>query len=132
MTATLTRSSGPKSCIIAIILLFLIGAVLMPRMAAAQFMTHADLSQSCAVNSPAEQINRCLGYIAGVIDYHVVMQSLGTNPSTDFCLPQDLVLEQAAIEVLAYLAQKPEQGGFIAAPAVALALNRVYPCSKVR
>jgi hypothetical protein len=105
---------------------------LWPLPARAQFMTNADLSQSCALGSTPERINRCLGYIAGVIDYHVVMQSLGTNPSTNFCLPPDVLLEQAAIEVLAYLAQKPEQGAFIAAPAVALALNRVYPCASVR
>lgn len=96
--------------------------------AAAQFMTGHELSQHCADGTQPAQVNRCLGYIAGVIDYHVVMQSLGTIPSTDFCLPADLLLEQAAIEVMAYLNRKTEQGGFIAAPAVALALNQVYPC----
>ncbi len=98
----------------------------------AQYMTGADLSQSCAADSGANAINRCLGYIAGVIDYHVVMQSLGTNPSTDFCLPKGLLVEEAAITVLAYLKNKPDQQGFIAAPAVALALNAVYPCKSVR
>jgi hypothetical protein len=98
----------------------------------AQYMTGADLSQSCAPDSGASAINRCLGYIAGVIDYHIVMQSLGTNPSTDFCLPKGLVIEEAAINVLAYLNRKPDQLGFIAAPAVALALNAVYPCKSVR
>lgn len=101
-------------------------------MAHAQYMTGADLSQSCAENSGTGAINRCLGYIAGVIDYHIVMQSLGTNPSTDFCLPKDLLIEEAAISVLAYLNRKPDQQGFIAAPAVALALNAVYPCKSVR
>ena len=57
------------------------------RPAAAQYMTGGDLSKSCDAGSPSGEIYRCLGYIAGVIDYHVVMQSLGTNPSTDFCLP---------------------------------------------
>lgn len=98
----------------------------------AQYMTGADLSQSCAADSGANAINRCLGYIAGVIDYHVVMQSLGTNPSTDFCLPKGLLVEEAAITVLAYLKNRPDQQGFIAAPAVALALNAVYPCKSVR
>lgn len=102
------------------------------RMAHAQYMTAADLSQSCAADSGANAINRCLGYIAGVIDYHIVMQSLGTNPSTDFCLPKGLLVEEAAINVLAYLKRKPDQLGFIAAPAVALALNAVYPCKSVR
>lgn len=130
MTLYVARTRGRKTCLFSIILMIL--WILAAPVARAQFMTHADLSQSCAVGSAPEQINRCLGYIAGVIDYHVVMQSLGTNPSTDFCLPKGLLLEQAAIEVLTYLSQKPEQGGFIAAPAVALALNRVYPCAKVQ
>ncbi len=116
-------------------LVFAIIVLLMPaygRVAQAQYMTGADLSQSCAAESGAGAINRCLGYIAGVIDYHIVMQSLGTNPSTDFCLPKDLLVEEAAINVLAYLKRKPDMQGFIAAPAVALALNAVYPCKTVR
>ncbi len=131
MTFSFTRPPRRKPVPFSIILV-LFSLMIAPQTAAAQFMTHSDLEQNCAVGSTPEQINRCMGYIAGVIDYHVVMQSLGTNPSTDFCLPPELLLEEAAIEVLAYLAQKPEQGGFIAAPAVALALNRVYPCAKVQ
>lgn len=104
----------------------------MPRPAAALYMTGADLAKSCAPESPSGEIYRCLGYIAGVIDYHIVMQSLGTNPSTDFCLPEGMTIEQAAITVLAYIRTKPEHASFIAAPAVAMALNRLYPCAKVR
>lgn len=102
------------------------------RTAHAQFMTGADLTQNCAATSGADAINRCLGYIAGVIDYHIVMQSLGTNPSTDFCLPEGVVLEQAAVAVLGYLQNKPEHQGFIAAPAVVLAMSAVYPCRTVK
>lgn len=124
-----TRFCLRAGLVIAIILLVTLTG---GKTAHAQFMTGSDLSQSCAENSGAPAINRCLGYIAGVIDYHIVMQSLGTNPSTDFCLPEGVLLEQAAMTVLAYLHAKPDQMGFIAAPAVALALNAVYPCRSVR
>lgn len=113
-------------------ILTLLLPLLAAKPAAAQFMTGTDLSKSCDAGSPSGEIYRCLGYIAGVIDYHVVMQSLGTNPSTDFCLPAGTKIEEAAIVVLAYLRAKPEHGSFIAAPAVALALNQVYPCRKVK
>lgn len=93
-------------------------------------MTGHELARGCAADSGAAAINRCLGYIAGVIDYHVVMQSLGTIPSADFCLPADIKLEEAAVAVLAYLDSRPDQAGFIAAPGVTLALNAVYPCQK--
>lgn len=120
----------PAAAIVIAIMLLL--ALSGGRTAHAQYMTGADLSQSCAADSGANAINRCLGYIAGVIDYHIVMQSLGTTPSTDFCLPKGLLVEEAAINVLAYLKRKPDQLGFIAAPAVTLALNAVYPCKSVR
>lgn len=94
-------------------------------------MTGNDLVESCAADSNAAAINRCVGYVAGVIDYHVVMQSLGTNPTTDFCLPKEMKVEEAAVSVIAYIKAHPNQAGFIAAPAVALALNALYPCRKV-
>lgn len=112
--------------------LLCLACLMAARPAAAVFMTGGDLTKSCAVGSPSGEIYRCLGYIAGVIDYHVVMQSLGTNPSTDFCLPESITIEQAAIAVLAYIKTKPEHASFIAAPAVALALNKLYPCASVR
>ena len=90
------------------------------------------LAESCAAGSNPAAINRCVGYVAGVIDYHVVMQSLGTNPTTDFCLPKELQVEEAAVSVIAYIKAHPHQAGFIAAPAVALALNALYPCRKVQ
>lgn len=108
---------------------FLVSLVL-PDQAKAQWMTGAELSQSCGDTEQAQEIYRCLGYIAGVVDYHVVLQSLGTIPSTDFCLPEDLKVEEAAIRVLAYIKNKPEHAGFIAAPAIVMALGQVYPCTR--
>lgn len=103
-------------------------ACLYARAAEAAYVTGSELAASCG-GSEAQQIFSCTGYIAGVIDYHVMMQSLGTNPSTDFCLPQDLSVEEASFVVMNYLKRSPQHGAFIAAPAVAAALHEVFPCA---
>lgn len=104
-------------------------AVLLPRTAAAMYVSSADLARECLGEKP-EQISACLNYIAGVIDYHLVLQSLGTAPTTDFCLPENLRVEDAAFAVLSYMKGAPQNDAFIAAPTVVLALNSVYPCAR--
>jgi hypothetical protein len=98
------------------------------RPAVAAYMTGDDLLKSCRGDQPAE-LYGCMNYIAGVIDYHVMLQSLGTAPPSDFCLPKDLPLEKAAVVVMLYLKKLPQNGAFIAAPTVAMALNEFYPCA---
>jgi hypothetical protein len=97
------------------------------RPAAAAYVTGDDLVKSCRSDKPAEVFS-CMNYIAGVIDYHVMMQSLGTAPTLSFCLPENLPLEKAAVVVMLYLKKSPQNGSFIAAPAVTMALNEAYPC----
>lgn len=71
----------------------------------------------------------CQAYIAGILDYHYLIRSLGTAPSVDFCVPENTSLSEIQSKVVAYVAHnKHEQGPFIAAPAVALALYAAYPC----
>jgi len=70
----------------------------------------------------------CLGYIAGIIDYHNLMRSLGTSPTVNFCIPNQVTLGAAAARVAQYLVQQPQHDSFIAAPAVTLALYQAYPC----
>ncbi len=70
----------------------------------------------------------CENYIAGVVDYHILVRSLGTAPSVDFCLPKDIKMQQLRQVVQAHLVARPEQQGFVAAPAVALALYGAWPC----
>lgn len=70
----------------------------------------------------------CQSYIAGVLDYHNLIHSLGTSPSVDFCVPQDVGLDVLQQIVGRYLAQNKDQGPFVASPAVALALFEAYPC----
>ncbi|MDD9901320.1 MAG: Rap1a/Tai family immunity protein [Alphaproteobacteria bacterium] len=97
--------------------------------AKAIYMTGAELTQHCAGDQPKD-LYSCTAYIAGIIDYHNLIQSLGTAPTIDFCVPADMPIEQVAMDVLAYLKKEQQHGGFIATPAVTLALNKMYPCRK--
>ncbi|MCE7887844.1 MAG: hypothetical protein DYH13_10140 [Alphaproteobacteria bacterium PRO2] len=73
----------------------------------------------------------CQSYIAGVLDYHNLIRSLGTSPSVEFCVPENVGLNQLQKDVASYLYKnKSQHGAFIAAPAVALALFNAYPCGK--
>jgi hypothetical protein len=101
------------------------------RPAAAAYVTGDDLAKTCR-GGEAAAIFSCLNYIAGVIDYHVMMQSLGTTPTIDFCLPDGLPLEKAAVAVVIYLKKAPQHDSFIAAPTVAMALHQKYPCAPIR
>jgi hypothetical protein len=99
-----------------------------PRPAQALFMTAKELNDGCMAEAKND-ISYCLGYIAGVIDYHVMLQSLGTAPTIDFCLPANVTVQQAAVIVLSYLQKAPQNGAFIAAPTVAMALHESFPCA---
>jgi len=72
----------------------------------------------------------CQGYIAGVMDYHNLISSLGTSPSVEFCVPGDEPLLKVHINIYKYLRlNRHEQGPFNAAPGVALGLHKYYPCN---
>jgi hypothetical protein len=70
----------------------------------------------------------CQSYIAGMIDYHKLMKSLGTAPTIDFCVPNTTPPRRLQKIVYVYLAKNRQHGDFTAAPAVALALYEYYPC----
>ncbi|PZQ45765.1 MAG: hypothetical protein DI551_06390 [Micavibrio aeruginosavorus] len=70
----------------------------------------------------------CQAYIAGVIDYHKLMKSLGTAPVIDFCVPNTIPMRHLQNIVWVYLAKNPQNGEFLAAPAVTLALYEYFPC----
>lgn len=71
----------------------------------------------------------CQSYIAGVVDYHNLIRSLGTSPSVDFCVPPNASLTTLQDIVVRYLAKnQKEHGPFVASPAVALALFEAFPC----
>ncbi|MCB1532650.1 MAG: hypothetical protein KDJ35_07260 [Alphaproteobacteria bacterium] len=71
----------------------------------------------------------CQAYISGIMDYHNLIRSLGTAPSVDFCVPEDVPLNVLQNRVTYYLKQNRKvHAKFTAAPAVALALFEMYPC----
>lgn len=70
----------------------------------------------------------CQAYIAGLIDYHNLLRSLGTAPSVDLCVPNTVKLNDLQDVVWTYLKDNAHHDAFIAAPAVSLALFEVFPC----
>jgi len=96
--------------------------------AKAAYLTSNDLLVLCKSAKKNDLVN-CHGYMAGIIDYHNLVKTLGRAPSVDFCIPAQISIEQVTKTVLKYLAKSPQHDYFIAAPAVALALYKEFPCS---
>ncbi|MCB9978858.1 MAG: hypothetical protein H6862_04565 [Rhodospirillales bacterium] len=101
--------------------------------ARAREFSGAYLLQMCAsAESGAELVPgghiACQSYIAGVIDYHVLLRSLGTAPSIDFCIPDSVNLDLIQKVVALYLMRNRQHAEFVAAPAVSLALYQSWPC----
>ena len=92
------------------------------------------LIEMCSNNTEGEELIKgghiaCQAYIAGVMDYHNVIRSLGTAPSVDFCVPDQSAMYTLQNTVVRYLKKhKEQQGPFIAAPGVALGLYSKFPC----
>ena len=74
----------------------------------------------------------CQAYIAGIVDYHNLLQSLGTSPNVDVCVPANAKLRDLQTVIWNYLDRNAQHDAFIAAPAVTLALFQKYPCPKKR
>ncbi|MDP2205610.1 MAG: Rap1a/Tai family immunity protein [Alphaproteobacteria bacterium] len=100
-----------------------------PQPAAAMYVAGGDLVKNC-LSERKQDVYACVHYVAGVIDYHTVMQAVGTAPTLAFCLPANVGITEAAFVVLTYLRAHPQHDAFVAAMAVPLALNKVYPCRK--
>jgi len=92
------------------------------------------LMSMCASDEQGEEIAAgghiaCQAYIAGILDYHVLMKSLGTAPGIDFCVPSEATLNQVQDKVQSYvLRNRKQHSSFIAAPGVALGLHNAFPC----
>lgn len=93
------------------------------------YMTGRNLSLLC-VSETSEDRFSCQSYIAGVIDYHRLIKSLGTAPSVDFCIPDTVKMAQIKNIVTLYIRQHTEHQDFIAAPGVAMAMFNAFPCKK--
>ncbi|MBK67746.1 MAG: hypothetical protein CMP22_06410 [Rickettsiales bacterium] len=90
-------------------------------------LSGGELVELCKSQN-AQDNTRCIGYIEGLIDYHVLIRSLGTAPTVDFCIPQDAKMEDVVVQVIDYLHQYEMNDPFIAAPAISLALFDAFPC----
>jgi hypothetical protein len=96
--------------------------------AQAMYLSSADLAAKC-ISDRSEDIHDCTSYVAGVIDYHMLLQSLGTNPTMPFCMPESVSMQQAAVIVMAFLKTAPQHDAFVAASAIPLAINKAFPCA---
>lgn len=96
------------------------------------------LLQMCASDENGKELVpgghiACQAYIAGVLDYHNLISSMGTSPSVDFCVPEDVGLNQLQQNVASYIFKhKKQHGAFVASPGVALGLYTYYPCGKAQ
>lgn len=72
----------------------------------------------------------CQAYIAGLVDYHHLLRSLGTAPSIDICVPNTVKLADLQDIVWQYLKDNEQHLVFNAAPAVGMALFQVFPCKR--
>jgi hypothetical protein len=94
----------------------------------AVYYTAGELAQACLKDDSAS-IQACTHYVAGVIDYHQLMQSLNAAGAMKFCMPEQVSKQQAAVLVMTYLRSAPQHDAFVAAAAIPLALNKAFPCA---
>jgi len=93
----------------------------------------AYLYQVCARDDEGAEIVKgghttCQAYIAGLIDYHHLLRSLGSAPSIDICVPNTAKLSDLQDIVWQYLEDNEQHAAFNASPAVGMALFEVFPC----
>lgn len=119
------------------LLVFLAAAVsFLPQTVSAARFSGEYLLQMCATDEQGKELVpggfvACQAYIAGIIDYHNLIRSLGTAPSVDFCVPEDMGLTAVQKRVSSYIFKNMEEHAkFIAAPGVALALYESFPCKE--
>jgi hypothetical protein len=101
------------------------------------FFSSAYLAEICASDKAGRELVKgghtaCQAYIAGVIDYHKLMQTLGTSPTIDFCVPNNVSMKRLQNIVWVYLVKNAQHSEFIGSPAITLALYDYYPCKKKR
>lgn len=71
----------------------------------------------------------CQAYIAGILDYHNLIRSMGAAPGIDFCVPDRVTMNSLQDRVASYIFKnKKDHGAYIASPAVAMAMFYAYPC----
>ncbi|MGH1456956.1 MAG: Rap1a/Tai family immunity protein [Alphaproteobacteria bacterium] len=92
------------------------------------------LHKVCSVDKAGKELIQggkiaCQSYIAGVIDYHNMLKSMDLTSDMNFCVPEDISLNELQLKVLFYLSKRNKlHRKFVAAPAVTMALYSFYPC----
>lgn len=91
------------------------------------------LRQMCSVDEDGKEIVKgghaaCQAYISGVIDYHNILRSLRMAPKVNICVPESAKPSDLHKAVLVFLMKDRTHDGFVAAPAVTMALREKYPC----
>lgn len=90
------------------------------------YMRSVDLLAVCRVDKKDPKF--CESYVAGIIDYHNLLQNFEVQTAVNFCIPPQYNLTQVTEIVMNDLAGSPQHDHFIAAPAVSLALFKAFPC----
>ena len=118
-----------------IFVLFLCLFIFSTTASAAQFSGEYFL-KVCSLDKNGNEVIKggkiaCQSYISGVIDYQNTLRSMGLTTDMDFCIPDDVTLNEIQIRVLVYMTEREKlHRKFVAAPGVAMALLSLYPCSK--
>jgi len=110
-----------------ILLILFIFLQFLPNQVNAAYITGDMLKEYCDSNKP-EDLLICTNYIAGIIDYHVFMQSMNAMPNLGFCLPEGVTIEEASFVVMKYLQNSSYYDPFIGASSVIMAMHNEYPC----
>ena len=119
-----------------VFLLLIAFLLIFPQSARAAQFSGSYLMHVCGSDAKGKELAvgghiTCQAYIAGVLDYHNLLRSLGTAPSVDFCVPENAELKTLQRQVFSYVFKNRQQhSSFTAAPAVALSLYNAYPCKK--
>ena len=122
-----------RSVTLALWCFFLIGQITSSAYAAefsGKYLLHICSSDKSGKEMIPGGHTACQSYIAGIIDYHNLIKSLKTAPGLDFCIPKDTQLSIIQQGLVMYLLKNGQHDDFIASPAVAIALNQMYPCKK--
>ena len=124
-----------------IVIISLCAAILLPKSSFAQsaepLISSAYLYEVCKRDREGKETVpngnvTCQSYIAGVLDYHNMLQSMGTSPNVDLCVPAGMKLKDLQEIVWHYLDKNTQNDAFVAAPSVTLALHKIFPCQKAK
>lgn len=97
------------------------------------FVSSAYLHKICARNDKGGEVVKgghtaCQAYIAGVIDYHNLLKSLGTEPSIKICITNSAKPSDLQDIVWKYIDRNAQHDAFAGAPTITLALAQVFRC----